>query len=659
MAPFKTISAGNILFLTILTVVLCLPFRFVSAQEVITTPTLTSAPNFRDLAGISATYGGTGFSDTTSNGGVMRTGVFYRTDALSNLTAADLATLSSLHIGLDIDLRSPSEISSAPDILPNGMAYTNVNIYGTPVPPPRPPFTAPPSAAINYMEGLYYNFVANPVERNGFRTVLLTLANASTPVLYHCSAGKDRTGWTSALLETIAGLSPATIMRDYMATNLYTADLIAATREEILKLVPGANQAALDVSLGVEPYYLQTALDEVSTLYGSMNAYLTQGLGLTQADIYVLRAKMVYYPTLPGQSGFSGNAAAGAGLLNSLQNSPLSGHYTAFNYYLQSAIDAGTLGGVQSRVGGQVQADAASFLLRRSQWIDEAVGPYTSGRDLGEGETRAWISSLGGVFWTGASTGAASSTEHNAGTLAGLTCRFNEQASADLGIGYDWGSIGSAGANAAVNTVLATIGGRYGFSSLEFGPFVTGRVDVGSVQYQSTRVLGEGLGEATGNTDGTFYGGLAGVGDVMRFAPFTVTLQTGVRIAGVSLDGFDESGSELALDVNGLDKTYSSLLFDLDVSLDKRQLSAWTITPALFLGYERVLADPRVESTGTIYGYSVSQYSAFASRDLTEAGLNLTAQRGAFMVKAGIDALMGGAAESAGIDGQASISYRF
>ena len=52
-------------------------------------------------------YGGTGYADATSNGGVMRTGVFYRSMALSNLGAADWTTLSSLHIVLDIDLRTP------------------------------------------------------------------------------------------------------------------------------------------------------------------------------------------------------------------------------------------------------------------------------------------------------------------------------------------------------------------------------------------------------------------------------------------------------------------------------------------------------------------------------------------------------------------------
>ena len=123
-----------------------------------------------------------------------------------------------------------------------------------------------------------------------------------------------------------------------------------------------------------------------------MNAYLTQGLGLTQADIYVLRGKMVYYSELPGQSGFAGNAAAGAAFLNALQNSPLSGHYTAYNYYLQSAIDAGTLWGVETRAGGQIHADAASYLMRQPLWIDDAISPYAAGGDpsRGSGPGSGW-----------------------------------------------------------------------------------------------------------------------------------------------------------------------------------------------------------------------------------------------------------------------------
>ncbi len=78
------------------------------------------------------------------------------------------------------------------------------------------------------------------------------------------------------------------------------------------------------------------------------------------------------------------------------------------------------------------------------------------------------------------------------------------------------------------------------------------------------------MGEATGKSNGAFYGGRAGVGDIIRAAPFTFTLQTGLRVTGVSLSSFKESGSELALDVNAIHKTYSRLWCDLGVSLDRR-----------------------------------------------------------------------------------------
>ena len=284
---------------------------------------------------------------------------------------------------------------------------------------------------------------------------------------------------------------------------------------------------------------------------------------------------------------------------------------------------------------------------------------YTRGCDLGEGQTRIWMSDLGGEFYTGDPPCAAASTEYNAGTLIGVTHRFNDHTSADLGIGYDWGSVGSASASATVNTILTTIGGRYGFSSLETGPFMTARAYAGYTFLGCTRPLDGGLGDANGKTNGVLYGGLAGLGDVIRFAPFTFTLQTGGRFTGVDLRSFNESGSELALDFNAIDKTYFSLLFDLGVSLDSWQLGAWTITPAIDLGYERALTNPRVQSTGTIYGYSVIQYSAFDSRDLSKAGLTVTAHHGAFMVTGEIYGLIVGAAESTGLNGQVSINYRF
>jgi protein tyrosine/serine phosphatase len=657
MPAVKAVSRRNVLLCTI-AVALCLTALPASAQQAITTPILLSAPNFRDLAGISASDGGTGYANPTANFGVMRTGVFYRSSVLT-LSDADWTTLSAMHIFRDIDLRTPAEIMATPDRVPAGALYTNVNIFDTPSPPSYLLTNFSMASVLSTGQSGYRTFVTDPNEEMGFRTALLTLAHDPGPDLFHCSDGKDRTGWTAAILESIAGVAPATVMNDYLASNTYRAGTINSQAAAIWAAVPGLKGQNLTPLLGVDPSYLQAALDQVTASYGSMQAYLTQGLGLSQADIYVLRAKMVSYQMLPGQFGFAGNAASGAALLNALQNSPLSGNYTAYNYYLQSGVDLGTLGGVQSQVGGQVHADAASYLLRQPQWIEEALAPYAISGDLPVGQTRVWLAGLGGNFWSAGPTGAASSTETSTGAVMGATHRLTEQACVSLGAGYNWGWVGSADASATVNTFLATIGARYGFRSLEAGPFVEARGDAGYVDYQSQRALGGGLGAATGSTTGAVFSGRAGLGYVISLAPVTITPKIGIRVTDETLGGFAESGSELALNVHGLNNTSSSLLADLVVSLDRRQLGAWSITPELTLGYERVLGDPQVESTGSLYGFSVSQKSAFDSHDLMKAGLGVTVQRGSFSLTARGNGVVGDGAGSTGVSGQLSVSYTF
>ena len=638
-------------------VVLCLSFAPASAQQAITTPILVSAPNFRDLAGISVSNGGTGFVDTTSNNGVMRTGTFYRSDLLFYLNSTDVATISTLNIGRDIDLRTPTEYFANPDVL-FGANLTHINIYGTLDAVPLPPVTSAPAVVLQFMQQSYQAFVTDPLQRTGFGTVLTTLAHDSDADLFHCSGGKDRTGWTAAILQSIAGVSPTTIMNDYLATNRYTAAFInAGVAQAVAQYGPGVAQTAA-LSLGVDASYLQAGLDQMIASYGSLNAYLIQGLGLTQADIYVLRAKMVYFSTLPGQSGFVGNAAAGAAFLNALQNSPLSGHYTAYNYYLQSAIDAGTLAGVETQAGGQVHADAAAYVLRQPLWIDTAITPYANGRDLGVGQTRLWLAGVGGYFGSDGRSGVAGSTERSGGSIIGATYRIDERTSAYVGIGDIWGQVASAGGSADVNTAVATIGARFGFSTLDAGPYVAARANAGWVDYQSKRALGGGLGTAQGNTSGAVYGGRADLGDVICLASLTITPQVGVRVTQVTFGSFNESGSDLALAVNSINHTAANLLADLDVSLDPQRLNGWTIAPSVAVGYERSLGNPRVESSGTLYGYTVSQYSAYDSRYLMKAGFAVAAQRDAFTVKAGVNAVRGDDASS-GVTAQLSIGYRF
>jgi hypothetical protein len=643
------------ILLSATTALACLAVAHAQAQQAISTPSLSSDENFRDLAGISAHYGGTGFADTTANNGMMRTGVFYRSEVL-NVSDADLATLSSLHITHDFDLRTPAEIALTPDRVPNGAAYTNINIYGTPSPPPvgSPATTA---QAVASFQAQYQQFVTGQAQRAGFGTLLIELAHSDGADLYHCSAGKDRTGWTSALLQSIAGVAPATIMNDYLATNRYEAREISAEFAAVRATYGDAVASIIAPTLGVQPSFPQAALDQVAESYGSMYAYLTQGLGLTQTDIYVLRAKMVDYLTLPGQSGFLGNAANGAALLNALQNSPLSGQYTAFNYYLQSSIDAGSLGGVETQVGGQVVADTVAYLLRQPLWLDTALAPYAVGRELAPRQWRTWMSGLGGYFATDGHGGNAGSTERSAGPVVGATYRIDAHASAFMGIGYSWGGVNSASANANVATVLGTAGGRYAFDSLEAGPYLAVRADAGGVDYQSKRSMSGGLGTASGSTPGAIYGGQVVAGDVIRLTPFTVSPQAGIRVTHATLVGFSENGSELALDMSRTSHTGSNILFGVDAGLDPVNVGDWFITPTVTLGAELALGSTHVVSSGSLYGYTVNQYAAYDSRYLLNGGIGAIAQRGVFAVRAGVNAVHGDGAS--GVDGELSVAYRF
>ncbi len=243
------------------------------AGQVINTPVLASARNFRDIAGISAADGGTGHPDAAWHG-VLRSGVIYRSNALS-LSPADQTTLAQLGIAEDIDLRTPDEIKRQPDALPPGIAFVNVNILAVQT-SPKPNLASAPAAA-QQMETYYRDFVTRPEERSAIRTALLDIAKADRPVVIHCSAGKDRTGWLAA------------IMRDYLASNRYTAAGVQA----MLARVPAAQRPALAVLLSVQPQFLAAAQKSMVQNYGGMDGYLTRGIGLTSGDLARLRRRLV------------------------------------------------------------------------------------------------------------------------------------------------------------------------------------------------------------------------------------------------------------------------------------------------------------------------------------------------------------------------------
>lgn len=618
------------------------------AAESLDTPRLQGIDNFRDVAGTTSAY-------TTTHDGVMRAGQFYRSNALTP-TASDLTILNSLGISNVYDLRTPSEIASTPDTLPAGAEYQNIDIIGSTTSGSNITTISISSAAqaVAMMEETNRAFVNDAGMRGQFSVLFNELAAADGAALFHCTAGKDRTGWTAAVLLSIAGVDSATIMSDYLATNDYTAARVAAT----LAAMPSSMAAIYAPLLGVQASYLQAGLDEVTAQYGSMDNYLKAGLGLSQETIYVLRGKMVWYNSLPGMSGLLGNAAAGASLLQQLQNSELSGTYSAYNYYLQSAIDAGTLGGVESTVGGQVHADAASYLLRQGALIDRAAAGYSSGIGLKPGQTRLWSTALAGYLGTDGSSQAASSNEHTQGALFGLTQRFSEQLSGHAGFGYSRGSVGSSGGDVDTDLTLLKAGARYAPGSLEQGLFVDAGISAGWLDYSSKRELGGGLGAAKGDTHGTLSSASLALGYRLPLNGMTLEPSLGLRVSHLDLSGFEEKGSELALDVDGIQTTRRSATAAVKATFTPVALSGgWQVVPGIELGYDHALGDHEVESQSHLLGLDIDQRAAFDSRDQFNGAFSLTASLGDLSLGAEVGAIAGG--ESHGVNGALKASYQF
>jgi protein-tyrosine phosphatase len=113
------------------------------------------------------------------------------------------------------------------------------------------------------------------------------------PVMFHCTAGKDRTGFAAAILLRILGVPPETVMQDYLLSKEYA--LQARARDIfILRLTKGQETAAIVEKLsGVEAVYLQAAFDEIDARYGSFDAYVRDGLGLSETDIQTLRSALL------------------------------------------------------------------------------------------------------------------------------------------------------------------------------------------------------------------------------------------------------------------------------------------------------------------------------------------------------------------------------
>lgn len=215
---------------------------------------LQGVQNARDLGGY-----------RTVDGKSVRTGLVYRTGQLNNATPDDLAVLADRKVGVVDDLRTVYERAVGPDKVPAGAVANWDDVIGQ----------APPQVLASTLTGgdsLYRAFITAPGANTAVASVLRDIIAADgKAVLFHCTAGKDRTGWTAAVLLTLLGVDRATVNQDYLLSNQFR----------------GASQD--DPLNGVQQPWLDAAFDQANQTYGSFDNYVRDGLGLSADDIAALR----------------------------------------------------------------------------------------------------------------------------------------------------------------------------------------------------------------------------------------------------------------------------------------------------------------------------------------------------------------------------------
>jgi len=207
----------------------------------------------------------------------------WRSDHLGALNADDARQIQALGITRVLDFRGIHERASAACALP-GVAVHSLPIEPTIVQKLQELVAAgyqlTASDVVVHMQDTYRGFVRHNTHR--FAEFFAHLLASGEPTVFHCTAGKDRTGFAAALVLRALGVSEDDVMRDYLLTN------------ERLQLPDMARyplpREVLEVLWRVQPEFLHAAFEEVDASYGSLEAYLREGLALRDAERTLLRA---------------------------------------------------------------------------------------------------------------------------------------------------------------------------------------------------------------------------------------------------------------------------------------------------------------------------------------------------------------------------------
>ena len=237
---------------------------------------LEGATNFRSLGGLPA-----------ARGRRVRPFALMRADRLRGLTPDDWSRLAQAGLTTICDLRSRGEREAHPNAVPARAGLREVHceirndLRGDPTLALLLQDDPTSAGAERLMQEIYRRF---PASMGGtLRTLTDLLLDGGAPLLVHCSAGKDRTGFSIAMLLHALEVPAARIWDDYLASSGWpgAAAHRASLGSLLANFVPAtALEGVLDAVLDVRASYLQTALEAIAAGYGTVDRYLSAEAGL-------------------------------------------------------------------------------------------------------------------------------------------------------------------------------------------------------------------------------------------------------------------------------------------------------------------------------------------------------------------------------------------
>ncbi|MES2730990.1 MAG: tyrosine-protein phosphatase [Bacteroidota bacterium] len=239
---------------------------------------LEGTSNFRDLGGY-----------PTKDKHHVKWGHIYRSADISKLTDQDLQALSSLHIATVCDLRGPDEVKNSPDRLPTGAKWVNL-----------------PAGSENLKLSQMNSMMRTASNRDSMMTATyaktdhlkakykpmfdeLLALDGEKALLFHCTAGKDRTGIGAALVLSALGVDRSMVIADYEATNEYWKRDREARAQQMIQ--QGMDEKTVRSMMSANPAYLEMTFKTIEQKYGSMDKFLQTEMELTPKKLAKLRAQ--------------------------------------------------------------------------------------------------------------------------------------------------------------------------------------------------------------------------------------------------------------------------------------------------------------------------------------------------------------------------------